>query len=495
MKFELEGLKELISHLYNSQLRNTNEHRIYENISGRSKMLLDRIIENDYGSEGELKSEICAGQNQSARFRYVKNELGRKLLDTIITANPERGNNTIKVYEECYKSYASIKVLIARGVKKTAIQLALETLKVARRYEITEIVYLLSFEIAQYYAIITDSRKKTYYQKIYFKYFKIFEAEQHALIHFSDLTILLASSKKLQPHQIAEAKKIVSEIQFNHRELRSYKLNFLRYISLVMQYQIEFDYENLIDTSVRAIKYLDGLKFTAARSYYFNFFYQMIPALLSQKEYVRLKEVFKRCIEMSRIGAFNWNVTLLYQSIFGCQSENYALALSTYQKIMKYKDRIPANVLEYWKIIEAYFFLLDGLGEFKCSIPSFRLYKFLNEVPEYAKDKAGANVTILTLQILLLLLRNKRGKIIDRMDALKMYTYKYLVRDNTYRSQCFIKIILQLERSRFHPIAFKRHTAPLLKKMQQMPLRFTDLEVEIIPYERQYEFILQLLER
>ncbi len=495
MKFNIRQLEELVSFLSNPQIEKIGEKLITHQRSHKTVQLLDRIVARDYNSEEELKAELCRGDHQDTKFKYLQNNLGKKLVDTLITSATTRDRSYRKIYDECYKQFATFKVLKSNGIRNTAIGLAIDVLKVARRYEITELVYLLSFEIARHFAMTNDSRKRTYYHKIYKRYFSIYQAEQYALIQYSDLSLLLQKSKKLQPQELKEVQEIILDIYQTNNEVRSYKLNFLRYSTAIIGHQLRDDHDKVVTTAINAIEYLDKLPFPAHSSYYFNFFYYMIPTLICKKDFNNLDILISRCLEMSAIGTHNWNISLFNKIVYGIHSSQYQIALDAFKQAMKYKQEIPENIIEQWRIIEAYLYLLSGLEKLPENKTRFRIQKFINDVPEYSKDKAGANVTILTLQVLLLLLRNKRGRILDRMDALKMYTYKYLVRDNTYRSQCFIKIILQLERSHFHPVAFKRHAAPLLKKMQEMPLRFSDLEVEIIPYERQYEFILQLLER
>jgi len=102
----------------------------------------------------------------------------------------------------------------------------------------------------------------------------------------------------------------------------------------------------------------------------------------------------------------------------------------------------------------------------------------------------------LILQILFLLHQKKYSSIIDRVEPLNTYSYRYLRNDETYRSNCFIKILLQLPKSDFNKKAFLRHSDGFYQKLLEMPIEKAKQgnEVEIIPYETLYEFVLASLE-
>ncbi len=69
--------------------------------------------------------------------------------------------------------------------------------------------------------------------------------------------------------------------------------------------------------------------------------------------------------------------------------------------------------------------------------------------------------TIKLLQILFLLTDHKYGQIIDRIDALNQYTYRYLRKDETFRSNCFIKMLVLMTKADFHPIRTNTYTEDL----------------------------------
>ena len=108
----------------------------------------------------------------------------------------------------------------------------------------------------------------------------------------------------------------------------------------------------------------------------------------------------------------------------------------------------------------------------------------------------GSNITILILHILLLLEQKKYGEIIDRVESIKMYAHRYLRKGNTFRSDCFIKMLMQLPAASFHKAAVIRKAEKYLRRLEgeDGQAQVSNPEVEIIPYELLWEYVLESLQ-
>lgn len=118
-------------------------------------------------------------------------------------------------------------------------------------------------------------------------------------------------------------------------------------------------------------------------------------------------------------------------------------------------------------------------------------------MPLHSRDKSGQNITILILQVIFLLIEKKYSQIIDRMDALSQYTYRYLRNDNSFRSNCFIKMLILMVKADFHPVRTKTLTASLYKRLlgSQIITDEKSSQVEIMSYDFLWDIILELLEK
>jgi hypothetical protein len=96
-----------------------------------------------------------------------------------------------------------------------------------------------------------------------------------------------------------------------------------------------------------------------------------------------------------------------------------------------------------------------------------------------------------------LVLQHKYDLATDRIDALNKYCDRYLKTNSpNFRSNCFIKMLLQIPKSSFHRAGTERRAKPYLKRMQEIAINFSNQahELEILPFEDFWKLILSTLE-
>ena len=137
-------------------------------------------------------------------------------------------------------------------------------------------------------------------------------------------------------------------------------------------------------------------------------------------------------------------------------TRNYQKAWETYHCATGHRKfrSLFANAQEVWRIYEAWLYFLlragkihDREGKAK---KKFRLGKFINEVPTFSKDKRGLNVPILIVQIVLLLQEGVYDRLFDRMEAIAQYKHRYLDKEQNYRSNVFIRMLLETSKASFN---------------------------------------------
>ncbi len=154
--------------------------------------------------------------------------------------------------------------------------------------------------------------------------------------------------------------------------------------------------------------------------------------------------------------------------------------------------------IETWRLNSAYIYYLTVIDVLNSNrkIKPFRINKFLNEVPKFSADKSGFNVPILIIQILLLIQQRAYDQLSDRVEAIEKYSTRYIKRDTSYRTNCFVKMLLQIPKRHFHRAAVVRHAKPYLKRLQEEAINRSSqsFEMEIIPYEHLWEYVLESLD-
>lgn len=82
------------------------------------------------------------------------------------------------------------------------------------------------------------------------------------------------------------------------------------------------------------------------------------------------------------------------------------------------------------------------------------------------------------------------------MDALKQYSYRYLRKDETLRTNLFIKMLNSMVKADFNRIRTERYVEPLWEQLRSVPINISEqgIEVEILPFEQLWPMVLEMLE-
>lgn len=479
---------------------------IHSGMSSESKIqrLYRHIAEDDSIEEEELVSKFYKGKNKRSYFNRLKRELRSRLINTLflIDANSDGYSEVASAYYNCYKNAAAVKVLLAKGARQVAMRLAEETLKNAELFEFTDILLSLSKDLRFHYAtILGNSNMFIDYNNRVDHYSQVYLAELKAEEYYSALALTFSISGAAKAEFSKQAELYAREMEETITKYHSYRLNLYAFTVIALRYEMANDYENNIATCRRAIAYFEKKQHLASRQALFNFFFRMIPSFILLGRLEEGEEAIQHCLKWIDKGLFNWFRIKEFLFTIYLHSERYQEAYEVYKEVVGQKNfsKQYSAIQEVWYINEAYMYYFMSIGIIKAGekdyIKRFRPSKFLNEVPTYAKDKRGINIAILILQVLVLLQQQQYDKIIDRVESLRTYMHRYLRRDETFRSNCFIKMLTQLPTANFHKVAVIRKTKKYWEKLQSVDIiNNQSAELEAIPYETLWRFVLESLE-
>ena len=330
-------------------------------------------------------------------------------------------------------------------------------------------------------------------------------AEILAERYFNEVSyIYLTKKSKFSDEELKLMKSYASELSKLQNEITSHSFNLKTYNIITSYYILNGEYEKSITFCTEALDFFNNKPYDDNSSKY-SFRNSLILSAIGQKKFALAESYCEANFEVLTTGSYNWFMQCNYQYILlsaqGKFQELYTLILNVIHS-KNYKKFLLQN--EYWTVIEAYIQFLIRMNKIEPSIETsgrklrpFSLSRFLNDVPKFSKDKRGLNISILIIQFIFLLLDRKYSKLIDRLDAIKQYSYRYLKNDETYRANLFIKMLLKVADVDFHPIAAKRHTKDLHDKLlaSNPSVNFQSTEIEVIQYEKLWEIVLELLEK
>jgi hypothetical protein len=463
------------------------------------------LAKEGYKDEEELVNIFFEHKkNKRGYFNRLKRNLREKLINTIflVNLNQSKNSNISVAYYTSYKYAAASKILLGQKMRNISVSIAKEALKIAEKYEFTDINLTICRDLRVHYGnILGNSRKFEIYNKKVTYYSNLLLWELKAEEYFSDIVLNFPTSSAAQSELTTMVIKYSDELEKVLEKYNSYRLNLVSYTLLAMRYEITLDYQNTIVTCNRALEYFKKKKHLSNKVAKFTFYFRKISSLVLTGYLQEARELTNECLLLENSGKHNWYKLQNYRFIIAMHLRDYQTAFNVYQEAISNKafSKQYTDIKETWLINEAYiyFLYLKKAIDAKLNerLKKFRLNKFLNNVPSYSKDKRGNNIAILILQVLFLLHNKEYGKIIDRTEALRTYTHRYLRKDETFRSNCFIKMLMRLPTAHFHKSAVIRKTEELYKKLSSVSvLNNQSAEVEAVPYEVLWEFVLSSLE-
>lgn len=472
--------------------------------SNNLQKLYRAIAENGAASEEEIISMFYEGRNKKKYFNRLKRELKERLINTLflIDANDSKYSEVASAYYQCYKNAAAVKILLARGARHVAIRLAEDTMKKADLFEFTDILLTLSKDLRFHYGtILGDNDKFLFYNSQVEHFSRVYLAELKAEEYFTTLALHFTVSGAAKAEFSELAERYAYDMEQTLLEYHSYRLSLYAFSVIALRHEIANDHENTIAACRRAVAYFENNNHLASRQALFNFSYRMLSSFILLRRLEEGKREALRCLQWVDKGLFNWFKAMEYLFILHLHSEEYQKAYGIYKAVVNQEQfsQQYSGIQEVWYINEAYIFYFISIGIIEAgeddAITDFRVARFLNEVPTYAKDKRGNNISILILQVLFLLLQQQYGRIIDRVESLRTYTHRYLRRDETFRSNCFIKMLMQLPAANFHKAAVIRKSRKYWEKLNSVGIiNNQSADLEVMPYERLWRFVLESLE-
>jgi hypothetical protein len=489
-----------------AQLLTKNKFKHLEVFAHNSKLkfFYEKLADGSLKTEQEAQ-EFFFGQNKNAKLYYYRlaNQLEERLLSLLflIDFHQTATNQIQKEALICYRNYAAVNSLLVRFMRAPAIKLAEETIKISLKNEFSDVTLPLARHLALHYSSIEKNKKKyTYFKNLVDEMRELVMAEILAEKYYSEVIWYHGHNRSADLDLAKKIATYADELKQYTSRLSSLRLNLFAHNVFVFRYEMLADYTKTVEACEEALRFYENQKQETSRSALTIFLNRMMVSLTMLGEYKRGQEAGERSRSMLPTNNLSWFVTSegLFRLHLHSKSLEQALAIFVEVKNNPALSKQPSIIQEGWRINEALIYYLIRTG--KLNKPKdieikFKPKKFVNEFNLSNHDKAGNNINLITIQILFLLLDKDFSTIADKVDALSAYTHRHLRRDETYRSNCFIKMLLQLVKGDFHPSAVKRKAEPFYKKLLEVPLSKAkqDYELEIIPYEILWEFVIESL--
>jgi len=161
-------------------------------------------------------------------------------------------------------------------------------------------------------------------------------------------------------------------------------------------------------------------------------------------------------------------------------------------------NKIPDHNKWSWKVANAYIQYVEicNIKDFKQ--PRIRLGKFINSTEDFQITSKEEQYQLRLIQLLYFLIDKKWDHITDRAESMLKFLDRSGIKKADKRSYLFAKMVVEIPKHQFHPVAIQRHTSNYFRKLKSEYALVTNINsrnFEIIPYERLWEMIMENLKR
>lgn len=500
----MENIQELVYIVNRNKVKRIDMLDLTDESPSKVNALYQAISKGEVKSDEEASALLFPKAKSKSAYRNLKVVLKEKLLNTLffIDAYQNGHSDRQSAFYEAYKDFAAAQMLIAKNARKIGVNLLEKILKKAKQYEFTELSVMVVRLLRLHYGTrLGDQKRYAEFNQLYEAYHEIAEFENEAEQCYSDLVIHYINDASAKEELQLLAKQYYQRLAPQLSNIQSYKYHFYTGLVRLFEQTSVNDYAATVPICEEIITFFEQKPFMANTPIQICLHHQLV-AYMQLRDYEQGARVARRSQGLIEDGSFNWFKNLEYLFLLAMHTKKYQEAYEVFSEGIHHKrfDFLPEKIREMWQLYQAYIHLLidqevilpsDGDKNFT----TFRINRFLNNMPLYSKDKRGMNVAILVVQILFYIQKRKYDTAIDRIEAIEKYCSRYLFKADTMRSYYFIKMLLAIPKASFHQKAAVRYAAVSAKKMEAIPteLSYQFHKIEIIPYELLWDIAVGML--
>lgn len=472
----------------------------------RYKVMFHALTQGQVNTEAEA-AHLLQMQIQGRPFRRFLLEFRRRLFAPLLfldTHGSPSFNATQKANFECLRQLATFQTLLHRHCPENARLLAEEVLDLALQSDVTLVALEMATYLKRYYVERLPDREKYQHYSVQVEQLRFdWRAEHQALEAYQSL---VAPAVKIKSAQIQIAEQAKSLLQgLSRLKERCNTLMFLSgyHATKYLGEMAKFHWNGATAACDEAIAELNQ-KTCGSPRIMAVFKVHKVICLTMLDRFEEALELNSEVIEAEIEGTRNWFLYLDNQLLVALKATAYSIALHTALRMYTNKNFVAMSepIKESWSMLSAYLILAQRQGALSTELNleqflNFRLGKFLNEVPNYSKDKKGLNVPILIAQFLFLLQAQAYDQAHDRLVSLRKYRLKHFnANEGYYRTQLFIRMLSSMVGTSFSKKQFLKKSLPVIEAISQVPKGHPDqhFKIEIIPYETLWQWIVDLLD-
>lgn len=471
----------------------------FEGGEGQSKtrQLISGLLEKRWSTDEEAASELYGNKLGIKTFEMLKSRTREHLVNLIFQLQTESEFKSAydrAYYSACKNLLTGAILLLKSRLQSGESQLKL-SLKSSLHYHFTDLSIVNLRLLKSIYATTGKLRSFQDHAKILNEQLSKLEDEIRAETIYQKLAIDSLFSVSNSEDLRINAQEAYIQLKRLVGKTDTYTTRLSMYRAGLMFAHLSNDFRSVVAIASECEEYYATNSHLSRKIRLGEMGLNKLIACLHLRDYDNGTRFAEDCYKLFNPGAINWLIFLEYYYLLCLHTGNYEKAAEVYRQVVMHKSfaSYPPQNKEKWKIFEA--FLVYTLPEKGKAGIRFNIARFLNEVPIFSKDKAGYNFSIIVAQLILSLKIGDYSKLVDRSEALKLYSSRYIRKEKNPRSFYFIKMIQVMIRYDFDPVKTEQVSNKFFQKLQEAQLgEQNELEtLEVIPYDLLWPDIIRML--
>ncbi|MEP7168999.1 MAG: hypothetical protein ABI855_06465 [Bacteroidota bacterium] len=462
----------------------------------KAYLLLEGIVTGKYKDDAAASNDLYKSSPDIKKYLMLKSRTKEYLLNLIFTMNKGKRMKSPmeKALYVCSRNIIAARLLILRGMRNVAIDYLKTALTLAGKFQFTDLEILAARLLRMHESFAGTENKMIIYDKLIKNKNDLLIAEIKMEEFLERIYLQMRKTVSLKEKLLkttSDSFKMSKEII---KKYNSHTLFANYYRITIYYYHNHGEHLNVIKACESCEKFLKSNSVFTDLVLVSEMALQKLDTSLYLRDYNLGKENASICRSLSNPGYINWIIFLEYYFLLCLHTQNYSEALKVFNEASNHPkfSTYPPERLEKWKIFEAFlFYIIPNNAKQK----RFNVFKFVNEVPIYSKDKKGYNLSIIIAQISLLIKMGELDRAMDIINPLKIYSWRYVSKNKNPRSFYFVKMLSLLLKYDFNPEKTKGIANKFFIKIKQSKLgNQGELEtLEVIPYDILWEDMMSKL--
>jgi hypothetical protein len=442
--------------------------------------------------------KITGFGHRTQSYVRLRSALKQRLIDDLFHLEFQTGSALRKAMYRNLKLMFAVRTLLLLGARQTAMGIAALAMKRAKTYELTADIIELT-RILRTQASLEGKRfwfEK--YQGEFERAVKLRAAEERLAYFFERLQVETAVTATKSERALSMTRSMLEESYEIFEEFPTFNIG-LNYFRLAAQiYSILDDWTSCMKICERAPKFLAEFPKLVSPAHEGYFAIRRLTSSFSVGNLEKADDAARDCDRLYPAGDNNWFVAKEYEFLLRMHSgatDEAALIHTRVTTHPRFETQLE-QVREKWQLYGHYLIFVES--ESLHYHPSFEknpLAKLVRDVPVYAKDKVGYNMSLLILQYLILVRTGNLDEIVRRADALSQYLRRHLDDRRSTQLYAFISALVLLERHEFDVPKVQRIGAKHVQQLSMVTGKEPIDEVQVLPFPVMWQIIANWAEQ